>query len=85
VSFTRPGVAAIKMTNGPAIFRSFAASIRQDRIDNNTTRVTYRYNFELQPRWLAIFLEPSVRCLFARETRQRLIALKGFLESEFIS
>jgi len=82
VSFTRPVVAAVKMTRGPFIFRSFAASIRQDRIDDNTTRVTYHYNFEAQPRLLAFLIEPIVRRVFHRETRQRLASLKRFLETE---
>ncbi|WP_339912291.1 type II toxin-antitoxin system RatA family toxin [Symmachiella dynata] len=82
ISFARPGVAAVKMTRGPIIFRTFAASIRQEHVDDNTTRVTYRYKFELQPRWLAPLLEPVVRFIFDRETRQRLIALKQFLEGE---
>ena len=73
------------MTSGPRIFRRFAASIRQARIDDNTTRVTYCYSFELQPRCLAYLLGPSIRCVLARETRQRLMALKQYLEGEAIS
>src|SRR5262245_45048543 len=48
VSFDRPHVAAVRMTRGPWIFRSFAASIRQDSNPDGSTRVTYRFNF--QPR-----------------------------------
>ena len=80
VSFERPRVAAVNMTRGPIFLRSFAASIRQDRIDDNTTRVTYRYNFEARPRWLAFFIEPIVGWVFHRETCRRLSALKRFLE-----
>ncbi|MDA1052917.1 MAG: SRPBCC family protein [Planctomycetota bacterium] len=81
VSFTRPRVAAVNMTNGPLFLRSFAASIRQERIDNKATRVTYRYNFESQPSWLAFVTEPIVGWVFYRETCRRLAALKRFLEA----
>lgn len=80
VSFTRPRVAAVRMTRGPLFLRSFAASIRQDRIDDNGSRVTYRYNFEAQPRWLRFIIEPIVSWIFHRETTRRLAALKGILE-----
>ena len=80
VSFTRPSVAAVKMTRGPFFLRSFAASLRQDCIGDNTTRVTYRYNFSSRPRWLAILVEPIAGWVFRRETCRRLTALKRFLE-----
>ena len=81
VAFSSPGVAAVKMTRGPFFLRSFAASIRQCPIDDNTTRVTYRYNFKSQPRWLSLVIEPIVAWVFFRETSRRLIALKRFWEA----
>ena len=81
VSFNRPHVVAVKMTRGPFIFRSFAATIRQEILDTGSTRVTYKYNFDVQPRWLAFLIEPIVQRIFHRETRQRLLALKRFLEA----
>ena len=80
VSFTRPFVAAVKMTHGPNFLRSFAAAIRQDPIEDNSTRVTYCYNFKARPRWLAFFIEPVVGWVFQRETLRRLAALKRYLE-----
>jgi hypothetical protein len=80
ISFTRPTVAAVKMTHGPFFLRSFAASICQDRINKNRTRVTYRYSFKSQPRSLAFLVEPIVSRVFHRETCRRLAALKRFLE-----
>ncbi len=82
VTFDRPTVAAVKMTRGPFFFRSFAASIRQSRIDEQTTRVTYRYNFQLRPSSLAWFIGPFVWRTFDRETHARLAALKRYLEAE---
>lgn len=80
VSFSRPTVAAVTMTRGPRFLRSFAASIRQDRIDEDSVRVTYRYNFKAQPRFLARLIEPIVQWVFHRETTRRLAALKRHLE-----
>ena len=81
VSFDRPRVAAVKMTRGPALLESFAASISQEDIGRGLTRVTYRFNFSTRPRWLRWVAGPMAAALFRREVRQRLESLKAFLEA----
>lgn len=76
VAFERPHVAAVRMTRGPWIFRSFAASIRQDPNRDGSTRVIYRFNIQASVPLMA----PVLRSIFARETEARLAALKRFLE-----
>jgi uncharacterized protein YndB with AHSA1/START domain len=80
VSYDRPRVAAVKMTAGPAVLESFAASLRQEDAGSGRTRVTYRFNFSTRPPWLRAIMEPVAAALFRREVRQRLAALKRFLE-----
>jgi Polyketide cyclase / dehydrase and lipid transport len=80
VSFDRPKVAAVKMTKGPALLETFAASIRQDDVGSGRTRVTYRFHFSTRPRWLRALVGPVASFLFHREVRQRLEALKIHLE-----
>ena len=80
VSYDRPGVAAVKMTNGPAVLQTFAASIRQAEVAPGVTRVTYRFNFSTRPRWLRPILDRLAAALFLREVRHRLAALKRNLE-----
>ena len=80
VSFDRPNVAAVKMVKGPAILDSFAATLRQERVADNRTRVTYRYNFETSPAWLRPVMNPLCSLVFASEVRNRLRYLKRFLE-----
>ncbi|HEV8660141.1 MAG TPA: SRPBCC family protein [Thermoanaerobaculia bacterium] len=80
VSFDRPDVAAVKMVKGPWILRSFAATLKQERIEGNRTRVTYRYNFETQPAWLSGIFDLICRWMFSSEVRNRLRHLKLFLE-----
>ena len=80
VSFDRPNVAAVKMVKGPLILKSFAATLRQERIGENRTRVTYRYNFETRPALLKPLLNIVCSRFFASEVRNRLKHLKGFLE-----
>ncbi|MBI3004764.1 MAG: SRPBCC family protein [Ignavibacteriales bacterium] len=80
VSFDRPRVAAVKMTKGPAVLETFAASLRQEGIEPEVTRVTYRFNFSTKPRWLRMIADPIAASLFRREVRQRLQALKRHLE-----
>jgi polyketide cyclase/dehydrase/lipid transport protein len=80
LSFDRPRVAAVKMTRGPAVLESFAASLRQEDIGVGLTRVTYRFNFSTRPRWLRAIADPIASILFQREMRQRLKALKTYME-----
>lgn len=80
LSFDRPRVAAVKMTKGPAVLETFAASLRQEDIGSGRTRVTYRFNFSTRPRWLRAITGPIATVLFRREVRQRLKALKCYLE-----
>lgn len=80
VSFERPRVAAVKMMSGPLILQSFAASLGQAEIEPGITRVTYRFNFSTRPRWLRPVADRLAAALFLRETRQRLVALKRYLE-----
>jgi hypothetical protein len=81
VSFDRPKVAAVKMTKGPAVLETFAASIRQEETQPGVTRVTYAFNFATRPRWLRPIADPIAAALFAREVRGRLEALRRYLEN----
>jgi len=80
VSFDRPTVAAVKMTRGPVVLETFAASIRQEDVGLGLTRVTYRFNFSTRPRWLRALADPVASVLFLREVQQRLTALKSYME-----
>jgi len=80
LSYDRPRVAAVKMTRGPAVLETFAASLRQEDIGFGLTRVTYRFNFSTRPRWLRAIAGPIASVLFRREVRERLKALKAYLE-----
>jgi hypothetical protein len=80
VAFDRPSVAAVKMTKGPAVLETFAASLRQDETAVGVTRVTYRFNFATRPRWLRMIMQPIAMVVFRREVRGRLTGLKRYLE-----
>ncbi len=96
VSFNRPHSAAVKMTSGPVIFGSFAATWRQgpvldaftnitaERDENGSrpgvTRVVYEYHLTGRPRWLRWIVDPLLCWVFSRESRRRLAALKKALE-----
>ncbi|HYU79215.1 MAG TPA: hypothetical protein VEK56_09525, partial [Vicinamibacterales bacterium] len=61
---------------------SFAATLRQEGINDNRTRVTYRYNFETRPKLLRPLMDIICRWVFSSEVRNRLKHLKRFLERE---
>ena len=81
VSFSPPRVAAVKMTRGPWVIRSFAGSWRFTEVALGQTRVEFRYHLQARPRWLSWLLTPVLARLFARDTRKRLAALKTAVES----
>lgn len=80
ISFERGEVAAVTLTNRPALFEHFAASIRHAPLEGGRSRVTYTYSFRCRPRWLAPLLEPIVARSLARGTRLRLAGLRDFVE-----
>jgi hypothetical protein len=77
VSFCRPTLAAVRMTRGPWFLSTFAASLRQETVAARRTRVTYTVSLRGRP-WL---LTPVLYLVFGRETRQRLRALKHYMEA----
>src|SRR5262245_48131126 len=81
LTFDRPRLAAVKMINSPPFFGSWAASIRHEDLGPAASRVTYTWTFSARPQWLAWLLEPIMGCVFHWETRQRLRAMRDFLQA----
>jgi hypothetical protein len=81
VAFDPPRLAAVKLIGNPPWFASWAASIRHEDLDSESSaespgsRITYTWTFAARPRLLAPLLEPIMQWLFERETRRRLAAL----------
>lgn len=69
---------ACAMVNRPPFFHTWAASIRHEAIDQDTSRITYKFHFTARPRFLRFILEPVMQQIFLWETRKRLQALKVF-------
>ncbi|HEY6330670.1 MAG TPA: SRPBCC family protein [Blastocatellia bacterium] len=82
VTFKRPEVTAVKMTRGPVIFNSFAGSWRFEEAGPERTRVIFRYNFSVRPRWLSPVLNPFMKALLSRETAKRLEYLRKAIEGQ---
>jgi hypothetical protein len=80
VSFNPPWATAVKMIRGPRFLDSFAGSWRFDAIAPGRTRVDFRYNLRAWPQWLSWLLTPILSHVFARDTRNRLRALKEAAE-----
>ena len=75
VTFTPPRLTAVKMTKGPWPVESFGGAW-EFLPDGAGTRVLFRYQFRMRPRWLAWAIEPLARAWFSRETRLRVTALE---------
>lgn len=75
VSFSPPRVAAVKMTRGPRLLRTFGGSWAFEPVGGTQTRVTFRYFLDVRPSWLAALLEPPARWWFSWETKRRVAAL----------
>jgi hypothetical protein len=81
VIYKPPRLAAVKMTRGPWLLKSFAATLLHEQLAPSVTRVVYRYHFRPRPYWLAVIFEPLLRAVFSGETRRRLRALKRTVEN----
>ena len=80
VSFNPPRATAVKMTRGPWFLDGFAGSWRFEEIGQGRTQVGFRYSLQARPRWLSWLLTPILTRAFARDTRNRLDALKMAVE-----
>lgn len=81
VSYRPPHVAAITMTQGPALLRSFSGTWEFRAAPGGDTDVRFVYNFRLRPRWLRPLLEPLVACIYRSQMRRRLAAFRQWSES----
>ena len=80
VSFNPPRATAVKMTSGPWFLDHFAGSWRFEPISAGRTRVDFRYSLRARPTWSSWLLNPILAHVFARDTRDRLRALKDAIE-----
>ncbi len=82
VTFNRPKVTAIKMTDGPFLFKSFLGSWTFREISNGQTEVVFLYSFTL--RFPFKLLAKFIRANLQKNVRQRLVDLKSNIEKEKI-
>jgi ribosome-associated toxin RatA of RatAB toxin-antitoxin module len=80
VSFNRPASVAIKMTEGPYMFKSFLGSWRFKEHGDLQTEVIFLYSFKL--RFPFILATPLIKRRLQLNVRQRLIDLKTNLENK---
>ncbi len=80
VSFNPPRATAVEMTGGPWFLDRFAGSWRFEDVEPGRTRVVFRYSLRARPGWLSRLLTPILARSFARDTRDRLRALKDAVE-----
>lgn len=80
VTFNRPRVTAIKMTEGPFIFKSFLGSWTFKEISADSTEVIFLYSFTL--RFPFNLLTRLIRNNLRTNVKQRLADLKKNIELE---
>ena len=85
VAFNPPRACATKMTRGPWVIGNFAGSWRFEEVRTGLTRVRFRYHLRGRPRWLSWLLTPLLAWVFARDTHNRLIALKKTMERKALA
>jgi ribosome-associated toxin RatA of RatAB toxin-antitoxin module len=84
VSFNPPQATAVKMTRGPWFLHRFAGSWRFEEVVPGQLRVSFTYHLEARPKWMCWLLTPILKWRFARDTRNRLRALKEAVEANDI-
>jgi ribosome-associated toxin RatA of RatAB toxin-antitoxin module len=78
VSFNRPRVTAVKMTQGPFLFKTFFGSWTFKAIRQEITEVSFLYSFEL--RFPFNLMSYFIQINLQRNVRQRLLDLKTRIE-----
>ena len=79
IQFERGRVAAVKLTNHPAFFRNFAATIKHDALGAHRSRVTYIYSGQTYQtvmrehpgRTLPVFVEVRPQSDYVADYRDR--------------
>lgn len=78
VSFNRPKTTAIKMTQGPFMFKAFLGSWVFKPMENGQTEVTFLYSYRL--RFPFSLASPFIKSNLRKNVRQRLLDLKKCTE-----
>jgi hypothetical protein len=81
ITFSRPEVVAMKMVEGPRMFRLFSGSWRFKRAGDDRTTVFFKYHFECRPPWLQSITHPIGLWFLGREIKRRLQAFKKAAET----
>src|SRR5690349_19646428 len=79
VTYNRPKVTAVKMTEGPRMFRSFAGSWQFEK-QGKETLVTFTYTYRL--RFPHLLAKPMIKSILNRNVKQRLVDLKSCIEKK---
>ena len=79
VTFKPPNFTAIKLTKDFLIFDNFAGSWRFKAINDQETKVVFRYNFKLKS-WVG-FIEPLIKQILKIDLKKRLEGLKYYVET----
>lgn len=80
VSFNRPKATAIRMTQGPYMFRNFLGSWTFKDMGNDQTEVIFLYSFKL--RFPFNLMTPIIKKNLRTNVRLRLVDLKANIESK---
>ncbi|MCY1072789.1 SRPBCC family protein [Nannocystis sp. RBIL2] len=81
ITVNPPEQVAMKMTEGPWLFRQFSGAWLFRPLAADRTRVVFRYNFATRPRLTAPVVEPIVARVLTRDMRLRLEGLKRSAET----
>jgi hypothetical protein len=81
LTYRRPESVAMKMVEGPRMFRLFSGAWHFKPIDADTTWVTFKYHFVCRPAWLHWLMHPIGRWFLGREISRRLGAFKRAAEA----
>lgn len=79
VSFNRPKVTAVEMSDSSMLFKNFAGSWQFIPQDEKSTRVIFTYSYKLK-----LFSKPAapiIKWILERDVKKRLHDLKIFIES----
>jgi ribosome-associated toxin RatA of RatAB toxin-antitoxin module len=81
IAFAPPTRAAVQMTKGPWVLRSFGGTWRFKAMQDGRTEVRFIYNFKARPLLLRWLLEPLIASIYKRDMQRRLNAFKNWAQA----
>jgi len=80
ISFSKPHVAAVTMVRGPLMLKRFSGAWNVKRLSEARSLLVFTYSFDLKGGFIGRLFLPVAVYVFLKDMKNRLLAIKRYLE-----